>query len=318
MGLNHMKGRVQDAISGRFLSADPSITDPSNAQSYNRFSYVNNMPATMIDPSGFTLRKNCRNGFCPGDINNLYSGMGGAASGGGGGGTEVDSDDDTGAFGNDASGPSTQAWFTGSLADSDLPGVAEVSPDTSDVGSPPDSTGANGDGTSATSTGLASTGSAAQSQDTLSELTVTAQSTANQSSNSAQISYPALSDPNYFTDLGSNQMNAGFGPQKGPFGKSPTAPCAWCGQPGNAGSFGSYCPTCTENSLDPANGIPPDPNPADWGDDQDQHPSNSGKMPSVPILPAPQLGPSQPISPALPWILTILLFFNALNTATGN
>src|SRR5208337_4426714 len=44
MGLNHMNGRVQDAILGRFLSADPHIPDPSNAQSYNRYSYVNNNP----------------------------------------------------------------------------------------------------------------------------------------------------------------------------------------------------------------------------------------------------------------------------------
>ena len=53
MGLNHMNGRVEDAILGRFLSPDPRIPDPSNAQSYNRFSYVNNNPLSMIDPSGF-------------------------------------------------------------------------------------------------------------------------------------------------------------------------------------------------------------------------------------------------------------------------
>jgi RHS repeat-associated protein len=53
MGLNHMNGRVQDALSGRFLSPDPHITDPSNAQSYNRYSYVNNNPLTDVDPTGF-------------------------------------------------------------------------------------------------------------------------------------------------------------------------------------------------------------------------------------------------------------------------
>lgn len=53
MGLNHMNGRVQDAILGRFLSPDPHIPDPSSAQSYNRYSYVNNNPLTMVDPSGF-------------------------------------------------------------------------------------------------------------------------------------------------------------------------------------------------------------------------------------------------------------------------
>jgi RHS repeat-associated protein len=53
MGLNHMNGRVEDAILGRFLSPDPYIPDPSNPQSYNRYSYVNNNPMSLIDPSGF-------------------------------------------------------------------------------------------------------------------------------------------------------------------------------------------------------------------------------------------------------------------------
>jgi RHS repeat-associated protein len=53
MGLNHMNGRVQDAISGRFLSPDPNIPDEEFTQSYNRLAYVNNNPMTMTDPTGF-------------------------------------------------------------------------------------------------------------------------------------------------------------------------------------------------------------------------------------------------------------------------
>jgi RHS repeat-associated protein len=53
MGLNHMNGRVQDAITGRFLSPDPNIPDPGNPQSFNRYSYVNNNPLTFVDPTGF-------------------------------------------------------------------------------------------------------------------------------------------------------------------------------------------------------------------------------------------------------------------------
>jgi RHS repeat-associated protein len=53
MGLSHMNGRVQDALLGRFLSPDPLISDPSNAQNYNRYSYVKNNPLTYSDPSGF-------------------------------------------------------------------------------------------------------------------------------------------------------------------------------------------------------------------------------------------------------------------------
>jgi RHS repeat-associated protein len=52
MGLNHMNGRVQDAITGRFLSADPHGPNGST-QSYNRYSYVNNNPLSFTDPSGF-------------------------------------------------------------------------------------------------------------------------------------------------------------------------------------------------------------------------------------------------------------------------
>jgi RHS repeat-associated protein len=53
MGLNHMNGRVQDAVTGRFLSADPYVTEPNYTQNYNRYSYVYNNPVSFTDPSGF-------------------------------------------------------------------------------------------------------------------------------------------------------------------------------------------------------------------------------------------------------------------------
>jgi RHS repeat-associated protein len=59
MGLNHMNGRVQDPLLGGFLSPDPHITDPTNAQSYNRYKYVNNNPLTYWDPTGFKCLKKC-------------------------------------------------------------------------------------------------------------------------------------------------------------------------------------------------------------------------------------------------------------------
>lgn len=52
-GLIYMVGRVQDAITGRFLSADPTIPQPMSPQSYNRYSYTENNPLTYIDPTGF-------------------------------------------------------------------------------------------------------------------------------------------------------------------------------------------------------------------------------------------------------------------------
>jgi RHS repeat-associated protein len=54
MGLNHMNGRVEDSITGRFLSADPNISDPGNTQTYNRYTYVGNNPLTFTDPTGFS------------------------------------------------------------------------------------------------------------------------------------------------------------------------------------------------------------------------------------------------------------------------
>jgi len=54
MGMNHMNGRVQDAITGRFLSEDPHGIVPRNTQSFNRYSYVANNPLTLMDPTGFT------------------------------------------------------------------------------------------------------------------------------------------------------------------------------------------------------------------------------------------------------------------------
>lgn len=53
MGLNDMVGRVQDAITGRFLSADPIVQDPTDPQDYNSYSYTVNNPLTYSDPSGF-------------------------------------------------------------------------------------------------------------------------------------------------------------------------------------------------------------------------------------------------------------------------
>ena len=53
-GLNHMNGRVQDSITGRFLTADPLTTDFQNTQGFNRYSYVMNNPLTYVDPTGLS------------------------------------------------------------------------------------------------------------------------------------------------------------------------------------------------------------------------------------------------------------------------
>ena len=53
LGLNHMNGRIEDAVSGTFLSPDPNVTDPANSQDYYRYAYVYNNPMTNVDPTGF-------------------------------------------------------------------------------------------------------------------------------------------------------------------------------------------------------------------------------------------------------------------------
>ena len=63
MGLNHMNGRVEDAVTGRFMSPDPYVPDPGNTQSFNRYGYVNNNPLSNTDPSGFFNLGNLLNPF---------------------------------------------------------------------------------------------------------------------------------------------------------------------------------------------------------------------------------------------------------------
>ncbi len=53
MGLNHMNGRVQDTVSGTFLSPDPFVSEPGNTQSWNRYAYTYHNPMSYVDPSGF-------------------------------------------------------------------------------------------------------------------------------------------------------------------------------------------------------------------------------------------------------------------------
>jgi RHS repeat-associated protein len=77
MGLNHMNGRIEDAVTGRFLSPDPRGTIPGNTQSWNRYSYVINNPLSMSDPSGFDT-------FC--------DDSGCTVTGGGGGGAPAPGD----------------------------------------------------------------------------------------------------------------------------------------------------------------------------------------------------------------------------------
>lgn len=52
-GIIHMGGRIYDPGLGRFLSADPIVSDLGNVQRLNRYSYVLNSPLSYTDPTGF-------------------------------------------------------------------------------------------------------------------------------------------------------------------------------------------------------------------------------------------------------------------------
>ncbi|MEM7365831.1 MAG: polymorphic toxin-type HINT domain-containing protein, partial [Pseudomonadota bacterium] len=53
VGVIHMNGRTYDPLLGRFLSADPFVADPTSSQSFNRYSYVDNTPLSLVDPTGY-------------------------------------------------------------------------------------------------------------------------------------------------------------------------------------------------------------------------------------------------------------------------
>lgn len=53
LGLIDMKGRIYDPLLGRFLSADPLISNPAATQPWHPYAYVDNNPLRDTDPSGF-------------------------------------------------------------------------------------------------------------------------------------------------------------------------------------------------------------------------------------------------------------------------
>jgi RHS repeat-associated protein len=54
-GLINMNGRLYDPYLQRFLSPDPYVQSPLNAQNYNRYSYCLNNPLMYVDPSGYNF-----------------------------------------------------------------------------------------------------------------------------------------------------------------------------------------------------------------------------------------------------------------------
>ncbi|MDV7390838.1 RHS repeat-associated core domain-containing protein [Arthrospira platensis SPKY1] len=55
LGLLYYNARFYVPGIGRFASADTLVPDPTNPQSYNRYSYVENRPLVAVDPTGHWL-----------------------------------------------------------------------------------------------------------------------------------------------------------------------------------------------------------------------------------------------------------------------
>ena len=53
IGIVDMEGRIYDPEVGRFLSADPTVEYPESSQGYNRYTYCNNNPLSLSDPTGY-------------------------------------------------------------------------------------------------------------------------------------------------------------------------------------------------------------------------------------------------------------------------
>jgi len=88
-GLTHALFRQLSTTQGRWISPDPAGTaaiDPTNPQSWNRYTYALNGPLNSVDPSGLSIYDCIWNGGCNGPCNAYCSWSGGGGGGGGGGG----------------------------------------------------------------------------------------------------------------------------------------------------------------------------------------------------------------------------------------
>lgn len=52
LSIIHMNGRVYDPVLGRFLQTDPMVQAPHHPQTWNPYSYVQNNPLSLTDPTG--------------------------------------------------------------------------------------------------------------------------------------------------------------------------------------------------------------------------------------------------------------------------
>jgi RHS repeat-associated protein len=88
LDLIHMNGRIYDPVIGRFLSPDPLGGHVGNSQSFNPYSYVQNRPLTLTDPTGLAagrggiLHTPCEDNCRPITPSGFTSGLTGESFGG--------------------------------------------------------------------------------------------------------------------------------------------------------------------------------------------------------------------------------------------
>jgi RHS repeat-associated protein len=54
-GLSYFNARYYDSDTGRFISPDPTVPDPSNTQMFNRYMFVGGNPISFVDMDGYRL-----------------------------------------------------------------------------------------------------------------------------------------------------------------------------------------------------------------------------------------------------------------------
>jgi RHS repeat-associated protein len=65
-GLDNAQARYNSSSLGRFMSPDPIgnfVADPTNPQTWNLYTYVNNNPLVFIDPTGTTCTQDAKGNF---------------------------------------------------------------------------------------------------------------------------------------------------------------------------------------------------------------------------------------------------------------
>jgi RHS repeat-associated protein len=72
VGLINMNARVYDPVLGRFMAADPVTVTPYDAQSLNRYSYVDNRPLSLTDLTGLAPKSSsCGQGMTDHDCKSM-------------------------------------------------------------------------------------------------------------------------------------------------------------------------------------------------------------------------------------------------------